>query len=863
MSSHSNLTIRVATAGVPAATGDLRRLGHEVVGLGKRIVSVVAAPLLAGGAIYALQREIRGVVEMGAQFADVRDETGETVQNLTAIDIAMKRIGGSVKDVTKLAAQMQRYITEAITPVSTTDPQMYIRTWAALGLDPKALAKMNLRGQLLAIADAMNKEANATKRADLAQAAFGQSGLRMLALFRDPVAMRILREGGGTFGAVMARQADSLKNFQAQLTMVPYYMREVTAGMLDMFPLKEWSDKIQGAFDSVDFTLIGQKVGAWVNLVIEDWKAGKVDQIIGLTIRAGFEIGETGIAKLIEKLKSFFGQDQMKLLGVTLASDITEAMEKAVVEIYVMLGKAFVEVTLVFASFMEQKLADVMNWFVGVWNAAVLTRGMSKLMMNPVAQPDFAGLQAQADRQMKDITAGGEVLKGWYHDFFQRGRDAAKELWGNSQDKTGGKSAIQQLADMINAQVAKRNASAPTETPGPITGISVTKSAKDILLEQQTQLTDKLIAKTKELAAIEGDYTKTSAEKYAQKKQILQEESELLDVVIQQNKTLINSPNISDTDKQLLLTRNQQYGKQQAGYQNQLSKLGPDPNSLADQFISKFTKIQDSLGTWQEQFAQFLTSPFEAMDNGIASAFDDMMMHGANFSRFMQNLGTGLYQSFSQSLSKMVSDWITSHIIMRGFSTIFYGLLKMLGLTDLAVQLGFISAKTAAHIEGETVATAATTTGASTRIAAHAAAAGAGAAESQSSVPYVGPILAIAAMGAIVAAVLALSGGFEVGGFTGGRRGQVAGVVHGEEYVFSAPAVDRLGVATLDALHSGRSRGAIRDTAASALGQHTTNLQLAMFGGEADAKRWADSQDGEVWFLNMMNRHAARYARRT
>ena len=46
--------------------------------------------------------------------------------------------------------------------------------------------------------------------------------------------------------------------------------------------------------------------------------------------------------------------------------------------------------------------------------------------------------------------------------------------------------------------------------------------------------------------------------------------------------------------------------------------------------------------------------------------------------------------------------------------------------------------------------------------------------------------------------------GFDLGGYTGpGGRLEPAGVVHRREYVFSAPAVDRIGLATLDAMHRG------------------------------------------------------------
>jgi hypothetical protein len=43
---------------------------------------------------------------------------------------------------------------------------------------------------------------------------------------------------------------------------------------------------------------------------------------------------------------------------------------------------------------------------------------------------------------------------------------------------------------------------------------------------------------------------------------------------------------------------------------------------------------------------------------------------------------------------------------------------------------------------------------------------------------------------------------FASGGFTGGIVNKIAGFVHGKEFVFSAPAVDKLGVEFLENLHN-------------------------------------------------------------
>jgi hypothetical protein len=103
-----------------------------------------------------------------------------------------------------------------------------------------------------------------------------------------------------------------------------------------------------------------------------------------------------------------------------------------------------------------------------------------------------------------------------------------------------------------------------------------------------------------------------------------------------------------------------------------------------------------------------------------------------------------------------------------------------------------------------------------------------GAYAAMSSIPYVGPALGAAAAAAAIAAGMANvqqirsqgTTGFQDGGWTGNLpRNAVAGVVHGQEVVMSAPAVDRVGRANLEAMNAGRplpGAGSAADGAASA-----------------------------------------------
>jgi hypothetical protein len=125
--------------------------------------------------------------------------------------------------------------------------------------------------------------------------------------------------------------------------------------------------------------------------------------------------------------------------------------------------------------------------------------------------------------------------------------------------------------------------------------------------------------------------------------------------------------------------------------------------------------------------------------------------------------------------------------------------------TEAGAEIAADATTTATHVAGETVKTTATTVGAGTRIMtviseawAQIIGAAAGAMEAMASIPYVGPILAVAAAAAVIAAGVGLigriAGGFRAGGWTGASADdEVAGPVHRNEYVVAAPQVRAMG----------------------------------------------------------------------
>ncbi len=98
-----------------------------------------------------------------------------------------------------------------------------------------------------------------------------------------------------------------------------------------------------------------------------------------------------------------------------------------------------------------------------------------------------------------------------------------------------------------------------------------------------------------------------------------------------------------------------------------------------------------------------------------------------------------------------------------------------------------------------------------------------GAYASLASIPYVGPVLGAAAAAAAiatglanVAAIRSAPTGYMSGGYTGNMpTTEVAGVVHGQEFVMNAAATNRIGVANLQAMQDG-SASSLQSTNGSA-----------------------------------------------
>jgi len=238
--------------------------------------------------------------------------------------------------------------------------------------------------------------------------------------------------------------------------------------------------------------------------------------------------------------------------------------------------------------------------------------------------------------------------------------------------------------------------------------------------------------------------------------------------------------------------------------------LGPNPNSVSQQFQASVTALQNSMGTLAQNIAGTFTNVIGTAVDSVSNGLQKLIGDTEYWSKKLGSIAGPIMGSLTSGISKMFTTWIAQRALAAAKNIFF------------SEQEG--AADTGAKAPGAML----------TSISSWGIAAGVGA--------------------AAFLAAMALTGGFKTGGYTGdGSEGSIVGPAHGREYVFSAPMTKRYGVPALEAAH----RGDLGPLARQAGGGGTT-VNIMTYDSRQDAVAWSQGVRGEVWFLDMANKHIAR-----
>lgn len=327
-----------------------------------------------------------------------------------------------------------------------------------------------------------------------------------------------------------------------------------------------------------------------------------------------------------------------------------------------------------------------------------------------------------------------------------------------------------------------------------------------------------------ERAKSEGSFSLTAAERRQQLIASLQQEQDIIRQqleALRERKALLlpsDTGNAGFLDAQIagLQRRDSELSGQRSG-------LGADPNSFFDQFTTRITALRDQFGTVAQSVAATFTNTIGTAIDSITNGLTDAIMGAKSLGEAMRQVGRTILTEIVSSIIRMGVQWVMTHILMRGAM-----------ILTSAIGSGLKKKETGETLAQEAIkAPALATNAASASIGSYGAAA------------VVGAILAVAALGTVLAFAM---GGFREGGYTGsGPSNQVAGAVHRGEFVFSAPAVDRIGLGNLEALHSGSP------LQAASTGE--SNVNVVFVNDQAHLREFLKSNEGRAVIIDMVSRN--------
>lgn len=470
MAASNNISLLVSLSGVQQTVAGLRSVATSIGAINSKVNAVVGLALAFAG-LNKVEDSVKKVIDLGGELSHLKAIGTGSIRTMLALKEALQDTGGAAGDSAILIRFMQRNIDEALTGGGEA-----ARVFTQLNLSLSELSRMNVAERVRAIGQAFNEYNGSLSKSTLATEIFGKAGTQMIAVFEDGEAFDSLSKGAGLFGEVMARNAKVLDDIGDRLHRVSEFGMRFFAGVLDQLPLDRIESAMKQFIDDFDFTAIGQKFGAFVNVAIDQWRAGKLDEFIALTIAAGIEqakelwrqfaqfIRELMSSKMAEGIqKGVFEALAAVVKGwATFVLDATQLVMSSFGSVFVWVGDQFRWVFQGLGNSLSELLQDVLNGFFGAISKGLSLLGIDKTFKptkferNQVAEPMSLG--ESFDATYSKVSSAGiteKVMAGADHVL-----NAARELLGIQKDLPGAVEAETQARDrlkaLVDAQLATR-----------------------------------------------------------------------------------------------------------------------------------------------------------------------------------------------------------------------------------------------------------------------------------------------------------------------------------------------------------------------------------------------------------------------
>ncbi|MCX6950851.1 MAG: hypothetical protein NTV51_01495 [Verrucomicrobia bacterium] len=866
----SVLNIVLATTGGAAVINALGGVQSLLGGIAAAATSTTAA--LAG---------INSALDLGGQLTDLSFRTGQVARDLVVMNRAFDTSGVGAANTAPMIGLLQKAISGLNEEGGKTEG-----VFKRLGTSAEALKPMSALDQMRTLTRAFERVKDPSERAALAMQLFGRSGAQMLQLLGDSSALSTAEREVGRLATRVADNAAKFDEVGDRLSLAKLRLQEfyVVAAEKAIPALERMADLIDQFNPSVLGAVLGNALAivsalgsaAFVkklDTAVLDW-ATKQGSPVGQAFAGRFLAPLTGAlarilpiglaaaigAEVLKGLVSGYAEwRNQQLAGANAGFD---AVGKVRTRVSNVRSEGDVKATLADVKDLEKATATVLaaeeSRFALFRNdqaiasyrqqlaslrqlAGMLTGEMAPALIAQNKLLDQAAAHAKRLLDAKEFLASDSALK--LRTSIQEGVDSRRdpgEQLANAraylalQERVIAIGQIERAAgrnDAINQENVLKATAERERTLKTIADIE--KNIAQTTAEKAQrglELQMRIFAARK--AELEGDYARTEASKWPARKAILEQE------IAAQKRYLeiLQARHDATSDPAARATLGGQIRSGIGGLsdlQNQKAQLGPDPSSWLQESLAAVTQLQNQWGTTAQQIGTTISGTIGSAVTTVSQGLTGWIVRAGDWRQKLLQGAQTIGVNVVQSIVQMGVTWVANLGIMAA-----KWLATKLGL--MVAEKGMAAASTAALIPIAAVQSAIWSAPATLATIASAGTA------------------AISAPGEIAASIsmtraLAAIPGFLDGDFTGGRRGKIAGFVHGEEFVFSAPAVDAIGVDNLRGAHAAALAGD-STSAASAIGGG---------GGGADAGG-AVPQNVNVTVISVSSqREATRIARQS
>lgn len=664
---NQTVSINLAVNGVTAALKSIQSIGSAVAKLAKTVTLAGAA--LGGlggvGSLAGIAAGVKQAADLGSRISDVSARTALAARDVVILEQAFKNAGLSAERVPQAVTMLSRQLVQAQEKGGEA-----AAAFNKLGLSIDELLKMKPADQFKAVGQAIGNLQNPSQRAAVAMQLFGRSGSELLTLFRDPNGFAKAEKMVGGLAGTIARNADSFDAISDSINAMGLKSQQFFSGLLGQIDdvVRYWLDQ----FESLDFTVLGERAGAMVKLFQESFANGNLTETIDLVLEAGFELA-------FQKLYQLFD-----LADNEITRKLLESGEYIV-------GKTFLyftKKTLEAIQWIEENLGATLIYGLGQafdWVEARIKKipGINLLGIDPNAETVSVTYQDALETVRESMAEGNSLLPGaiQYISDLEEGLDGAYE--GISQAMQGSTKRLDELVKRLDAIRQRTNAAkdavvnATEQATNAIE--TVTKVSADGIDDTLTALRASVQDTANALERVSRTWWLTDAQKQTQSRSLIQQqitqakalEAELDATIAKYNELARQATAAGDTKSAT------EFGRESTRLQNERAKTSqniqkleiqleaPQLDNFSDQLMAGMTELENSLGTTAQNISKVFTSSLSAMRDGLSDLFYDAITGAKKSGNALNAMWIGMGKAAARALSDTVANFIMSRTVME------------------------------------------------------------------------------------------------------------------------------------------------------------------------------------------------------